>query len=520
MDLGIPIPSNSNSGVSSCVVVYIDSYCKLEHSDSTKFCNYYVCDAIAQATFKTTHGTDPWMVMVNIGKQFQANRILVIKWSLYASHLVLFAYFGVIARILLVHLFSLLQPLQTNSPLLLPHPNANANPNAIRSIGDVLFPEIFANAVGCFLMGLLFEWIEVLLALFHPMVVVQEGEGEVEDDKSTVLYRVMADRSFTKRIYTGLSTGFCGCLTTFSSWQFDAVVALSRGSIVTFIFYQLIGLSAALNMFLLGRYMGIGLIWCARRVIAKNQRYRNQEQNDRSAQEMEQMHHGTGHTADDEEQHSQEEAAEHGDPDIVEALIESEPHAESVASEIVQELRHRAYIPMTFKVVFESMLIIVSVLLTLAIIVSLSLSTVSLFLAKYSYILCMAPLGCLLRFLLCKGNRVTLNNKRLPFPVRIPIFTLLVNVIGSIVLVAADVGLLAISTSGAAMPLATFALQGITVGFAGSFTTVSTFVQEIHVLHYIRHKCIYLVTSILLTDALLICIIAPVMWTWPSTSVI
>ena len=118
-----------------------------------------------------------------------------------------------------------------------------------------------------------------------------------------------------------------------------------------------------------------------------------------------------------------------------------------------------------------------------------------------TYALIFAPAGALLRFGLSRYlNTLTLN------------FywgTFVANVLGSVVLAI----LFAVSVRNRYSTLGCSAIWGAEFGFCGSLTTVSTFVNEIHAMPQVKHAYVYGVTSILVTQALLIIIMGSVVWT-------
>jgi len=121
-----------------------------------------------------------------------------------------------------------------------------------------------------------------------------------------------------------------------------------------------------------------------------------------------------------------------------------------------------------------------------------------------SFSLVLAPLGALLRLALSRY----LN----PLSVHFFYGTFVANVLGSVIGgVLFDVMLnFKLNELGCA------ALWALQYGFCGSLTTVSTFVNELHTLPFIRSAYVYGVVSILTTQALLIIIMGSYVWALPE----
>ncbi|KAJ5874010.1 uncharacterized protein N7529_002440 [Penicillium soppii] len=123
------------------------------------------------------------------------------------------------------------------------------------------------------------------------------------------------------------------------------------------------------------------------------------------------------------------------------------------------------------------------------------------------FALVFAPLGCLLRFY------VSLYlNSRIP---AFPLGTFAVNIFGTII-EGVCYDLQHVSGLGAVIPAALTGcqvLQGVMDGFCGSATTISTWVSELNGLSRRRHAYVYGVTSVVVALGFLIVIMGSLLWT-------
>jgi CrcB protein len=123
------------------------------------------------------------------------------------------------------------------------------------------------------------------------------------------------------------------------------------------------------------------------------------------------------------------------------------------------------------------------------------------------FALVFAPLGCLLRFY------VSLHlNGRIP---SFPLGTFVVNIFGTVVL-GLCYDLQHVSGLGAVVPAALTGcqvLQGVMDGFCGSATTVSTWVAEMNAFARRRHAYVYGVSSVVVALGFLIVIMGSLLWT-------
>ncbi|CAG8413107.1 unnamed protein product [Penicillium salamii] len=123
------------------------------------------------------------------------------------------------------------------------------------------------------------------------------------------------------------------------------------------------------------------------------------------------------------------------------------------------------------------------------------------------FALVFAPLGCLLRFYVS----LSLNSRVPAFPMG----TFAVNVFGTII-EGVCYDLQHVGGLGAVVPTALTGcqvLQGVMDGFCGSATTISTWVSELNGLKRRRHAYVYGVTSVVVALGFLIVIMGSLLWT-------
>jgi CrcB protein len=123
------------------------------------------------------------------------------------------------------------------------------------------------------------------------------------------------------------------------------------------------------------------------------------------------------------------------------------------------------------------------------------------------FALVFAPLGCLLRFYVS----IYLNSRMPAFPLG----TFAVNIFGTIV-EGVCYDLQHVSGLGAVVPAALTGcqvLQGVMDGFCGSATTISTWVAELNGLSRRRHAYVYGATSVVVALGFLIVIMGSLLWT-------
>ncbi len=91
-------------------------------------------------------------------------------------------------------------------------------------IGDFPIGTLMVNLVGCFL----FSWL---------------------------VKHIMVDRDWNGRLILGVGTGFCGALTTFSSFALDAAQLLSGNHYLLAVIYLVASIFGGLLMAFLGEYV-------------------------------------------------------------------------------------------------------------------------------------------------------------------------------------------------------------------------------------------------------------------------
>jgi CrcB protein len=104
-------------------------------------------------------------------------------------------------------------------------------------LSGVPFPDLAANAVGCFAMGAVASCRTRLLQSARVLVRVEAREALV----------------------VGLSSGFCGSLTTFSGWSQSASALLLDGHVSHWAVVWLVGWATAVAAFRAGEHVGAAL---------------------------------------------------------------------------------------------------------------------------------------------------------------------------------------------------------------------------------------------------------------------
>jgi fluoride ion exporter CrcB/FEX len=97
---------------------------------------------------------------------------------------------------------------------------------------NLFFESYLANIVGCFIMGIFYEWIVLYLPTIH-----------------NIYYKAPI-----KRVYAAVATGLCGSITSFSQWQQESAYNLSRGLVGSFFMKQAQGLFFSFSAFHIGRH--------------------------------------------------------------------------------------------------------------------------------------------------------------------------------------------------------------------------------------------------------------------------
>lgn len=151
---------------------------------------------------------------------------------------------GVLLRIMLAQLFGeecknpgTVGWLKASSPLCV---TADGTTEQIE--GGIVFADLPANLLGCFFMGLMQDG--TTLGLSIPMPIAW-------------LHPLSAFQSMTT-VHLAIKTGFCGSLTTFSSWNSDMIVLMfgsgynRKSQFMSALFGYLIGMETALGSYVFG----------------------------------------------------------------------------------------------------------------------------------------------------------------------------------------------------------------------------------------------------------------------------
>jgi fluoride ion exporter CrcB/FEX len=112
--------------------------------------------------------------------------------------------------------------------------------------GGIIFADLPSNILGCFFMGLLQDGNALGLPINIPIAWLNEGH----------IFQSMAI------LQLGLKTGFCGSLTTFSSWNSEMVVMIFgtgdlSSQFIKALFGYLIGIETALGSYAFGKTVAI-----------------------------------------------------------------------------------------------------------------------------------------------------------------------------------------------------------------------------------------------------------------------
>jgi fluoride ion exporter CrcB/FEX len=291
------------------------------------------------------------------------------------------------------------------------------------SLFFVLFKDIYANALGCFLMGI---FAEINTAILTP-------------NKYT---------RFSNLITVGVMTGYCGSTTTFSAWQFDCMYALITGQVGTFFFREIIGMCVSYYALVAGHDIS-QLVFVPLYNKAKS------------------------------------------------VKVTGKPH------DFIEEVRESGtdgiwrWIIIAFVI---ANLLAIATFITLLSISSLGESWHIVFAAAL-----MAPFGATLRYV-CS----LLNTKYAP---KIPLFTFFANLVGTIIVGFFRITDQRYSAINTKEGLNVFFL-GVTNGFCGCLTTVSSFVEEVHTkLKDVRWKYLYILMTFVFPCLALLVIVGPFVWT-------
>ncbi|KAL6071484.1 Camphor resistance CrcB protein [Balamuthia mandrillaris] len=276
----------------------------------------------------------------------------------------------------------------------------------------VLPSNLFANVLGCVIMGFLAP---------------QKG------------------LSLWKRegwLYVAMTSGFCGSLTTLSSWMKDAVAALGRVEVVHYLLLIFLELFSNFCAFTFGLHLYSTVTAIGTRTPTSFLSKRFQVIHDHS---------------DSSSHQQQQEVEEDGEYSDV-SLATSGQNEEAPTDKPLKRLLWTALLP--------------TVLLSLAV---LTLSILSVNLETWRWLMfsaLFAPFGALLRYYL------SLFNAKEPYASGFPLFTFIPNLAGCLFaaamhILAANKGWTDRSSPGA------YLVEASMTGFSGCLTTVSTFMAEL-----------------------------------------
>lgn len=326
----------------------------------------------------------------------------IFSWTFLLCHIITFSYFGAMIR------FSL---------------------TGISPLSQDYFPDsLFANILGCFIMGICYEWIVNYLKFINNIYF----------------------KASIKRIYTCLATGFCGSLTTFSSWQQEAVYNLAKGNLGAYLMKEAVGLLFCIPSFHFGRD-----VFSFTKHTFKHLTIKSLTNITMIAESI------------------PEESRNH-------IIVKIHENPSFVVSKKVNE----SYFLFMLSHLIELVFILIFIGLIICNIIFCILNTE---IQKYSIYLTLAPIGSIIRFFTLK-----LNSK---LKLSIPLFTIVVNVVGSIILSIAFHYLDVSVWFGA-----------IANGFCGCLTTVSSFIQDLHVINTKPLKYLYYSLTIAISNTFLIII--------------
>ncbi|GMH42179.1 hypothetical protein BSKO_10098 [Bryopsis sp. KO-2023] len=172
-------------------------------------------------------------------------------------HLAVFSQAGVVVRILLGELFggNCAERVRGGNFHWIPCVVADGTGD---NHGGAFFRDLPANAVGCFVMGLLSS-VAVLAARYSAAKEVPE--------KPIAAFKRGSPLQSHDALQVGLRTGFCGSLTTFASWQLQMMVMLFGGAPTQLDSQWLgvlsglvVGTQVALASLTLGEHAGLALM--------------------------------------------------------------------------------------------------------------------------------------------------------------------------------------------------------------------------------------------------------------------
>lgn len=359
----------------------------------------------------------------------------------------------------------------------------------VTSTESAIFPDWFPNAWGSFVMG-----------FFVPM-------------RQSPFF---ARHSW---LYVGLTTGYCGCTTTFSSWNQDAAAfVVSSADVVTYLLILFEGITAPLVGFIMGRHANEFLML----VIAKAKTWTKRRRKEGTSRALEAG--GGGGPSSTRKGNPAVVAGEVEVHDVAEASGEestkgkermddeegTEPPENPPAGdeEHMRQQQEKRPAATHWKVTRADLLycLLLSSSVALLCLLWLLLEEYGGVTKRYIWIACLfAPCGAMLRYVLSRYNAW----RRC---VRFPFFTFLVNIVGSIALALV---VISVDLRGYDIDhdLPGYTLHGFQVGFLGSLTTVSTFIGELYALPSVPYAYIYAVASLGTAQAALTLINGLHQWT-------
>ena len=323
--------------------------------------------------------------------------------------------------------------------------------NSNNKLSFTIFREFYANVIGCLVMGFLAE--------LHKLWLLKHAHR----------------KRFANILSVGLMTGFCGCLTSFSSWQQDCVSDLVHGRVASFFLKEIIGLCVPYFALCLGH--DIANMTIVPLYTTAYDRVKRMDQNSYTPDNSTAEGIAPSHLEED-----------FNPPQA--NITTKQPPAIGTAANVAFYL-------------FIAAVTISNILATALFIVLLCVDVP--LKAKYAaaaFLLC--PFGCALRYV------CGLFNARLA--PRIPLFTLLANILGCVITGFARVTESRYHRIEDTLGLDIFFLA-VAFGFCGCLTTVSSFVEEFRTkIQGEAWKYLYLALSILLAIIVLFIINAAFVW--------
>ncbi|KAI8071018.1 CrcB-like protein-domain-containing protein [Gongronella butleri] len=316
--------------------------------------------------------------------------------------------------------------------------------------GAPVFALVYAQWVGCFIMGMATVYKNDLFFLYHP-------------------------------VHVGVATGLCGSITTFSSWQWGIFGAFANiagdahpmgKNVLAAISELLVTLAMSLNGYRTGRHAAFAL-----------QRLRNKHRAYRRSRQRPPLHKsGENEENDGENENSTPVTAEHG----IDIQYDAPPVPKMVS------------LGFSLKQItlFDQAIVLFGIVSWVAVVIA---AAVSPYQRDLSLACVFAPVGALLRWRLS-----FYNGSAFYFPAG----TLAANLFGTLIL--AIIYLLRYSVQ--MSTLSCLVLTGLADGFCGCLTTISTFVVELTILPH-RQAYAYGTLSVVVGQAIMFLVVGPFIWT-------